>query len=384
VFELAKSMPKSTQVVFEALSKIELMSRWTLVGGTALSMYLHHRHSEDLDFFINTSNLSSYNHDDIEIILEQLARQGHQVEVMTADNSHANFYVSGVKVSFNASRQKINLEKDIQSVNNIRVASLKTISAMKMYAILKYRIKSRDFYDILELCNQENTLQELIMNMQEQYESLPLKYSENYIEERLLKREVTTGDEGLEGLTFGKAPSFQKLRKDFEKIIVTIYENDMKAMDQANKCLKLKEAIPKELLVKKYGIVGMNFLEYSISCSAYNLYEKLLSTGKYNPSISMGMYNSAIVFLANSKKYDFVDNSLYYSSSISFELSNIIKINSDEQLKNIVEIHRVLNRCLKFSDNVEKVNNFFEQSSLYITRDEFDRRLEIKKLIKLK
>jgi len=384
VFELEKAMPKSTKVVFEALSKIELMSRWTLVGGTALSMYLYHRHSEDLDFFINTNNLSSYHNDDIDIILEQLVGQGHQVEVMTADNSHANFYVSGVKVSFNASRQKINLEKDIENVNNIRVASLKTISAMKMYTTLKYRIKSRDFYDILELCKQGNTLQELIINMQEQYVSLPLKYSENYIEERLLKREVTSGDEGLEGLTFGKAPSFQKLRKDFEKIIITIYENDMKAMDQANKCLKLKEDIPKELLVKKYGIVGMNFLEYSVSCSAYSLYEKLLSTGKYDPSISTGMYNSAIVFLANAKKYDFINNSLYYSSSISSELSNIIKINSDEELKNIAEIHRVLNRCLKFSDNVEKVNKIFEQSSLYITRDEFERKFEIKKLTKLK
>lgn len=384
MFKLEKAMPKSTQVVFETLSNIELISRWTLVGGTALSMYLYHRYSEDLDFFINTKNLSSYNNDDIEIILEQLAEQGHQIKAITSDSSHANYDISGVKVSFNASRQKINLKKDIQSVNHIKIASLKVISAMKIYTILKHRIKSRDFYDILELIKQGNTLQELIINMQKQYDSLPLKYSENYIEERLLKRDVDSGDEGLEGLTFEKAPTFQKLRNFFEEIIVSIYKTDIEAIEKADKCLRSKIDIPKELLNKKYGITGMNLLEYSLSCGAYNVYEKILSLGIYDPSIPSGMCDSAILLLANSKKYDFLDRSLYYSASIIQELSNLIKINKDTQLHSIVETHKVLNRCLKFSDDIEKVNNIFLQSSLSIKKDEFDERLKTKKLTKVK
>jgi len=59
MFDIQKAMPENTQKVFEEISKLPLISYWTLVGGTALALHLNHRFSEDLDLFINTKNLSN-------------------------------------------------------------------------------------------------------------------------------------------------------------------------------------------------------------------------------------------------------------------------------------------------------------------------------------
>jgi len=54
--QIQKAMPEATFELFtEGFSDIEYISNWTLVGGTALSIYLQHRLSEDLDFFIDNS-----------------------------------------------------------------------------------------------------------------------------------------------------------------------------------------------------------------------------------------------------------------------------------------------------------------------------------------
>ena len=49
--QLKKAMPEATFELFtEGFANIDYMKRWTLVGGTALSVHLQHRLSEDLDF----------------------------------------------------------------------------------------------------------------------------------------------------------------------------------------------------------------------------------------------------------------------------------------------------------------------------------------------
>jgi len=42
--------PKTAEVL-SSISEIEEIKNFTLVGGSALSIHLHHRFSEDLDFF---------------------------------------------------------------------------------------------------------------------------------------------------------------------------------------------------------------------------------------------------------------------------------------------------------------------------------------------
>ena len=50
-FNINESLEPKTAEVLSSLSEIEEIKNFTLVGGSALSIYLHHRISEDLDFF---------------------------------------------------------------------------------------------------------------------------------------------------------------------------------------------------------------------------------------------------------------------------------------------------------------------------------------------
>ena len=53
-------MPKQTFELFsEGFSELKEINRWTLVGGTALSIHYHHRLSEDLGFLSNIAHLKS-------------------------------------------------------------------------------------------------------------------------------------------------------------------------------------------------------------------------------------------------------------------------------------------------------------------------------------
>ncbi len=48
--EYSKSLAPHTGRVFEAISRLECIKPYTLVGGTALSLQIEKRQSEDLDF----------------------------------------------------------------------------------------------------------------------------------------------------------------------------------------------------------------------------------------------------------------------------------------------------------------------------------------------
>ena len=50
--EHSKSLAPHTGKVFDAISRLECIKPFTLVGGTALSLQIEKRHSEDLDFML--------------------------------------------------------------------------------------------------------------------------------------------------------------------------------------------------------------------------------------------------------------------------------------------------------------------------------------------
>lgn len=67
--DIKGSMPQKTEKVFFAISKIPEIKDWTLIGGTALSIHLKHRLSEDLDFFVYDNKLNPNTKKNIEYIL---------------------------------------------------------------------------------------------------------------------------------------------------------------------------------------------------------------------------------------------------------------------------------------------------------------------------
>jgi len=129
------------------------MSRWTLVGGTALAIHYQHRLSEDLDFFIKNSTLQQ-DQKRIDKMMDLLEQEGFEVAKLQENDTQIDFEISGVKVTFFASSLDI-LQKKSISFENVAVAGIETIKAMKMDAILNHRTLSRDFFDIATIMKQE-------------------------------------------------------------------------------------------------------------------------------------------------------------------------------------------------------------------------------------
>lgn len=45
-----KGVKGNTARVFDAIMDLDILEEYILIGGTALSLQIHHRYSEDLDF----------------------------------------------------------------------------------------------------------------------------------------------------------------------------------------------------------------------------------------------------------------------------------------------------------------------------------------------
>jgi hypothetical protein len=233
--QLKKAMPEATFELFtEGFSDIEYISNWTLVGGTALSIYLQHRLSEDLDFFIEKSTLDQ-ERAHIEKMITDLEKQGYDC-VMTYNNSeNLDYEIEGVKVTFFSSGLK-DLKSNSSSYKNIEVASIETIIAMKMQAIISYRTKTRDFYDIYSISEQQDIS---IFTMLDMYNShTTKKVKEELLYTRFVTNPLDSDDEGLDGMDIKKKnmSSFSKLREwiidevkknktQEEKIILSILKN---------------------------------------------------------------------------------------------------------------------------------------------------------------
>jgi len=146
---LKDSMPQSTKEVFETLSGVRYLKKtlleYTLLGGTALSIYLKHRMSEDLDFFKNGTNLNKgklfYFFRKNEIKYEIIAEpSSEQIDLM----------IGNVKISFFASGFDCLKNNKNKKYGNIEIASVELITAMKVYT-LSLRSEFRDYYDLYVL-----------------------------------------------------------------------------------------------------------------------------------------------------------------------------------------------------------------------------------------
>lgn len=151
-----------TGTIIERLSCLECIKPFVLVGGTALSIQLNTRQSEDLDFM----RWKQSKGDALDIgwpnIKRQLASVGEIQSVDVAGFDQVTFIVSGVKVSFYAApRKRIPTMQEIPYLNNIRLADVTSIGIMKMEAMMR-RSKFRDYYDIYSILKSGVDINQLI------------------------------------------------------------------------------------------------------------------------------------------------------------------------------------------------------------------------------
>ena len=133
------------------------LSAFNLAGGTALALQIGHRKSVDLDFF----GARPIDKDEISGLLEQLG----DIQILQSSRNILIFNINGVKVDF--VNYKYPWLEEIKQIENIRLASLADIGAMKLNAIIG-RGKKRDFTDLYFLLKRF-TLTELFKFYREKY-----------------------------------------------------------------------------------------------------------------------------------------------------------------------------------------------------------------------
>jgi predicted nucleotidyltransferase component of viral defense system len=175
----------------------EEFEEFILVGGTALALQLGHRISIDIDLF------GSCEIDEI-LFLDKLKANG-TIQVLKKSKNILICSVQGVKVDF-VNYQYPWLDKPLE-FNNIRMAGLKDIAAMKINAIAG-RGSKKDFIDVYYLLQ--------YFNLNEMIEFYLQKYSDG--SEFLVRKNLTYfGDADMEEMPY----MFEKISWDFikEKIL---------------------------------------------------------------------------------------------------------------------------------------------------------------------
>ncbi len=143
-------LDSTRQVLAELTDTATFLSRYCLVGGSALSLYLCHRKSEDLDFFTYGDTFERRE------IFNYMRRFEHH-EVINDNKNQLDLLLNGVKVTFFNARWAF-LEPEKPS--RLNITSLESIAAMKAN-ILFIRAKYRDYYDLYFIAKKVMSLKEI-------------------------------------------------------------------------------------------------------------------------------------------------------------------------------------------------------------------------------
>jgi len=143
-------LPKTQTLLLKMIEGCDFLNKYVLVGGSALTLHLCHRKSEDLDFF---TYADSFDKKEIFDYIGQFASK----EILNQTDEQIDLLLDGVKVTFFNASWSFLKPKNIQMFN---LASLKSIAAMKVN-VLFLRAKFRDYYDIYFLVKSGMSLKEI-------------------------------------------------------------------------------------------------------------------------------------------------------------------------------------------------------------------------------
>jgi hypothetical protein len=169
-----ETLPKNTSRVFHYLSDKTpvFLESFYLSGGTALSLQLGHRESEDLDFF-SSKQFSPQR------LEQQLKEYGSLAETELARGT-LNTFLNGVKLQF--LEYPYPLIKPLIQWRGINLSSVLDIGCTKLQTV-GMRGSRKDFIDIYFLL-EKYSLQELLETTREKY--VESDYSETHILKSLI------------------------------------------------------------------------------------------------------------------------------------------------------------------------------------------------------
>jgi predicted nucleotidyltransferase component of viral defense system len=143
-------LPNTETLLLKIVDECPFLNKYVLVGGSALSMYLCHRKSEDLDFFTYEDSF------DKQEIFEYIKKFKNK-EILNQTDKQVDVLLDGVKVTFFNAQWAFLKPAKIEKFN---LASLEAIAAMKIN-VLFLRAKFRDYYDIYFLVKKSMSLRKM-------------------------------------------------------------------------------------------------------------------------------------------------------------------------------------------------------------------------------
>ena len=147
-----ETVEKGTMDLIIKLMADQKLKPFNLVGGTALALKIGHRKSIDIDLFA----AEDFNSQEI---ADHLTANYNVTRIQTITNGVFSL-VDGIKLDLLA--HKYPLVEDIETIEGIRMVSLKDIGAMKLNAIYNNGTRLKDFadmYALLEHFSLEDLLQ---------------------------------------------------------------------------------------------------------------------------------------------------------------------------------------------------------------------------------
>lgn len=158
-----KGLTKNTEKIFEAVSLLNCIKDYVLIGGTAISLQLGKRLSEDLDFCKWSTNIKKDKPTvDWPQIKKELETIGKIDKLDVLGFDQVNFVVDNVKISFLTKQENLSpVNTLVPILNNIKAADLDSLGSMKVELVLR-RSNFRDYYDIYSLLMDGHSIKTMV------------------------------------------------------------------------------------------------------------------------------------------------------------------------------------------------------------------------------
>lgn len=215
-----KGLAPQTTKIFDRVSQLKCIEQFVLVGGTALSIQIDTRQSEDLDFMRWKSGRNDRLEVDWPRIKKELSIIGNIESVDVLGLDMVEFVVDGVKLSFYAAprKQPMSLKK-VLCKNNLYLADIKSIGGMKMETMLR-RSKFRDYYDVYSILKAGVDIKDLI--------DIALEHSGHVLKKRNLLAILTEGERFRKDEAFAHLnPIYDVTSADIENYIKELLLEDL-------------------------------------------------------------------------------------------------------------------------------------------------------------
>ena len=137
-------LPDTRNLLIKFVENSDFLHKYVLVGGSALSLHLQHRKSEDLDFFTYED---SFNKSEIFEYIKQFEFK----EIINESNEQIDILINGVKITFFNAKWDFLKPLGIEKFN---LSSIEALAAMKVNTLF-LRAKFRDYYDLYFLVKEK-------------------------------------------------------------------------------------------------------------------------------------------------------------------------------------------------------------------------------------